>query len=343
MDLREKYSKVKVAFVVVLALIFISIIIGGAWGFFYVKSSIYSSMSAKSEKVQFSVVEGEGTRKVAEKLEDAGLIKSSWVLIGYMRLSKDKYLLQAGDYVLDRHSSMVEILNTLNEGKVTMGKVTIPEGLTNSQVGKVIVKNGIGTEEDFKKALIAEYDYDFLKNSSSGNLQGFLLPDTYFLSSKPTSQGVVEKMLGEFKDKADSIIKAGAEKRGLSYYQVLILASIVEREVPKSADRRVVAGIFLKRMKIGMSLESCATVQYALGTKKKILSSDDLAVDSPYNTYQIEGLPPTPIANPSLDSIKAVLNPKGTNYLYFFSGKNGKTYFSATNDEHEAKKAHYLY
>ena len=260
----------------------------------------------------------------------------------YLKYKGEGAHIQAGDYTFSKNLSMIQVMEILTKGKVTSGKITIPEGWANKQIEDEIVKKGIGTSEDFKNSLSKKYNYDFLKESPNGDLQGFLYPDTYFLSSKPTSDEVVSKMLAEFSQKADSKIRAGVGNEGLNYYQVLTLASIVEREVQSNSDKKKVASVFLNRLSIGMKLDSCATVQYVLGNNKRILSDEDISLDSPYNTYKVSGLPPSPIANPSLESIEAVLQPDKTDYLYFFSGRDGKTYFSKNQEEHEALKAKYL-
>ena len=212
----------------------------------------------------------------------------------------------SGDYELKRDYSMLEVVEVLTQGKISSGKITIPEGWTNKQIGKEIAKKGIDTEDSFKNALTESYDYDFLKESPSRDLQGFLFPETYFLSSRADSKEVIKKMLEEFSLTVDPKIKEKIDSQNLTYYQVLILASIIEREVTSSEDMKKVASVFLNRMENGMKLDSCATVEYVLGTKKRILSSEDIALDSPYNTYQNEGLPPTPIANPGLESIEEI-------------------------------------
>lgn len=299
-------------------------------------------MSQSSEEVQFTVEKGESTTEISKKLEENGLVQNSFVFLLYLKYKGQGAKVQAGEYKIPKNLTMIQVLDIISQGKITSGKITIPEGWTNKQIEEELVKKGIGTSEDFKAALNKKYSYDFLKESPSGDLQGFLFPETYFLSSKPTSQEVVDKMLGEFSKQADPKIKKKVGTNGLSYYQILTLASIVEREVTSDEDKKKVASVFLNRLNIDMKLDSCATVEYVLGTKKRILSSDDISIDSPYNTYKNRGLPPTPIANPGLTSIEAVLEPDNTDYLYFFSGKDGKTYFSKNQEEHEALKEKYL-
>ncbi len=325
-----------------LGLFVILVLLAGVLAAQYIHSALYEPVSSSNETVKFTITKGEGTRNIAEELEKQHLIKSSLVFIGYLKYSNRKISVQVGDYAIHRNSTMIQIIDKFAKGDVITTKITIPEGWTDQQIEDYLVKKGITTQADFKSALKKDYGFDFLKKSPDGSLQGFLYPDTYILSSKPTAEEAIFKMLAEFQKKADPEIRAKMGAEQLSYYQVLTLSSIVEREVQTKADKKAVAGIFLNRLSIDMNLDSCATVQYVLGTNKKILSDQDIAVDSPYNTYLNKGLPPGPIANPGMDSIEAVLNPAKTDYFYFFTGKDGKTYFSKTAEEHEAKKAKYL-
>ncbi|MDO8507580.1 MAG: endolytic transglycosylase MltG [bacterium] len=318
------------------------IFLGSIFSVFYVDTRVKKPMSGSAQEVQFTVVKGESTTEISKDLEQKGIVQNSFIFLLYLKYKGQGTLVQAGDYKIAKNLTMIQVLDIITQGKITSSKITFPEGWTNKQIEEEIVKKGIGSSEDAKNAINKKYNYDFLKESPSGDLQGFLFPDTYFVSSRPTSQEVIDKMLKEFSDKADQKIRAGAGKQGLDYYQILTLASIVEREVTSSEDKKKVASVFINRLNIGMKLDSCATVEYVLGTNKRILSEDDISIDSPYNTYKNTGLPPTPIANPGLESIEAVLSPENTNYYYFFSGKDGKTYFSENQDQHEALKAKYL-
>lgn len=339
---KEKKIWIEKKFFFIPMFLVLFLLISALLGVSYINSEVKKPMSRSAEEIKFTVQKGESTTEISKKLEQGHLIKNSFIFLLYLKYKGQASQIQAGDYTLTKNLSMVQVMEVLTKGKVTSVKITIPEGWTNKQIEDEIVKKGIGTGEDFKNALNKKYNYDFLKESSNGDLQGFLFPETYFISSKPTSEEVIEKMLGEFSAKADSRIRKKVGINGLSYYQILTLASIVEREVTNKEDKKKVASVFLNRLENDIKLDSCATVEYVLGTKKRILSSDDISIDSPYNTYRNKGLPPTPIANSGLDSIEAVLEPEETDYLFFFSGKDGKTYFSKTQEEHEDLKAKFL-
>lgn len=209
-------------------------------------------------------------------------------------------------------------------------------------MGERLEANGIVTKKDFLEAAKKDYDYDFLEGKpSTVDLEGFLYPDTYIFEKDVTADEVVGKMLENFDKKLTADIKAKADKSDLSLYEIVTLASVVEREVAKPSDRRLVASVFSNRLEIGMALESCATIQYITGENKKQFTYAETRVASPYNTYINRGLPPGPIGSPSIDSILAVIEPEDSGYLYFLSA-DGTTYFSRTFEEHEAKKARYL-
>jgi len=337
----KKFFLKKKRFIIPLTFIFLlaSFII---FSITYISSDIKKPVSSNAKELKFTISDGESTQDISDRLKKDGLIRNSLIFTVYLKYKGKSSSLQVGDYTLNTKYSALEVMEILTKGKVTSGKITIPEGWTKKQIGEELVKKGIGSKEEVETALNKKYDRKFLGESPSGNLEGFLFPDTYFLSSRAKPGDVIEKMLDEFGKKADSDIRSKTEKEGLSYYQTLILASIVEREVVTKEDKRKVAGVFLNRLNSGIRLDSCATVEFVLGTKKRILSEEDIAIDSPYNTYRVDGLPPTPISNPGLDSIEAVLNPEETDYIFFFSGRDGKTYFSKTSDEHEALKARYL-
>jgi UPF0755 protein len=180
--------------------------------------------------------------------------------------------------------------------------------------------------------------------------EGYLFPDTYLIPEQATAGGIIEILVNNYYRRFDDSLKAKAKKNGLSEKEVLILASLVEKEGRNDADRQKVASIILKRYRKDWPLQIDATIQYALGYQanektwwKKVLTADDLSIDSPYNTYKNTGLPPGPICNPGLSSITAVANANvNTPYWYYLSDKNGKMHYSKTLEEHNANIKSYL-
>ena len=309
--------------------------------YLYLNHYMTTKNTTKTEKA-FIIKEGDGVRQISKNLQQAGLISTDWPLLIYLKMNGLSGKIIAGEYSITPESTPRKIVEIITGGKVSTDKITIQEGWTNNQIGDYLEKKKIVSKASFLIAAKKNYDYDFLKDKPVNvDLEGFLFPDTYQLPTKVSADQIVEMMLKNFDNKLTPQLKKDAEKTGLNLYQVVTLASIVEREVAKPEDRKLVAGIFLSRLRENMALESCATIQYILGENKEQLTYDETRIPSPYNTYLNPGLPLGPIGNPGIDSIEAVIFPEITEYRYFLSA-DGVTYFSKTFDEHEAKKVKYL-
>lgn len=296
----------------------------------------------KGTEITFVVTKGDGVRKISANLEKDKIISQDITFMLYLKLSGLSSSIKAGEYRLSPSMSPLTIADILTKGKVASKKITIPEGWTIDDIGNYLEKQGVVKKVDFVAATEKNYSYDFLADKPAGqSLEGYLFPDTYQISATATSEDIVRLMLDTFSQKLTSDIRAAISKSGMNIYETVTLASIVEREVSKPEERKVVAGIFLNRLNTGMALESCATIQYILKSNEERFSYVQTRVESLYNTYLHPGLPVGPIGNSGIDSIQAVLFPERTSYLYFFSS-NGTTYYSKTLDEHEAKIAKYL-
>lgn len=215
-------------------------------------------------------------------------------------------------------------------------RVTVPEGLNNKEVGERVAQQTSGaiTEAEFSQALSAgHYDYPFLEGAG-GNLEGFLFPNTFEMTSQTTAREAVKMMLDSFGDQSESLEWERAESLGVTPYQVVVAASIIEKEVKRPEERPLVASVIYNRLSRNMKLGMCSTVIYALGEWKPALTEKDTQVDSPYNTYRIDGLPPGPICNPGFESLRAALHPESTDYLYFIlTGPDGKTSFTGDYEQ----------
>lgn len=244
--------------------------------------------------------------------------------------------------------------------------IRLIEGWSNKEIGDYLEKQGIINASDFKKAIIGFNLDGFPKIplNAKGNLQGFLYPDTYrlFKSIKdqtitPTQiagNTIITKLLSTFESKLPKNAESLAKMQGISLYEAIILASIVENETGRNAntelakagldkERKIVAGIFYNRLRTKMPLQSDATINFISGKNDPAPSLKDLEIESPYNTYKNRGLPPTPISNPSLSSISAVLNPSNTDFFYFLHKQpSGEPVYSKTFDEHIKNKLKYL-
>ncbi|NTW15426.1 MAG: endolytic transglycosylase MltG [Candidatus Moranbacteria bacterium] len=297
-----------------------------------------------SGPVIVTVGEREGVVVLATDLRRRGIIASELPFLYHVFREGLRTRLLAGRYALSGEMSIPDIARKIVRGEtVEKGvKVTFPEGLTAAEMAERLDAAGFDGASFLSAvahpAAALRERYPFLSVAPAGaSLEGFLFPDTYFFDPTQGTDAVIGKMLDAFGKTVEPLLKRKpAEQR----FEALTLASIVETEVRTDADRGVVADLFLRRIALGMPLQSDATVRYALGETKVKHSLKDIAVDSPYNTYANKGLPPGPISNPGLSSIRAVLDPTPNRYLYFLNNpETGETVFAETFEEHIANKA----
>jgi UPF0755 protein len=199
-----------------------------------------------------------------------------------------------------------------------------------------LIEEGLITSEDELFAITGD-------PVSSGSMEGYLFPDTYRFYSDATVQDVVEKMQETFEQKVTQEMLDEIESQGKTLDEVVVMASVLEREARGEEDMGMVADIFWRRYEVGMALQSCASVNYITGKSDPAITYEDQQIDSLYNTYQYAGLPPGPISNPGLTAINAVIYPTANEYWYFLNDDDGVTHYATTNDEHVANKVNYLY
>lgn len=286
-----------------------------------------------------SVQRGESVSNVATQLQQRGLLRSAdlFVLASYATGRWRK--LQTGRYEFDGSMSALAMLEALSSGTHRAWRwLTIPEGYNLHQIAEQVQSNGLGSAAAFLEAARdgSRYGREYLPVGAS--LEGFLFPETYRVESEETEADIIEQMLNQF----DSAVWRGLFKQQATYgtrslHDILTLASLVEWEARKEAERPVIAGVLMNRLRRGQKLECDATVQYALGDGRKTrLMNEDLKVDSPYNTYLHAGLPPGPICNPGLASIRAAMNPASVPYCYYVAALDGSHVFSVSYEEHLA-------
>ena len=212
------------------------------------------------------------------------------------------------------------------------------------EIAEDLAREGIATQQEFMNVVQkANFDYDFLKDRTEGaSLEGYLFPDTYRIGQETNSREIITKMLENFDNKLSDKRRTDIKSQGKTIFEIIIMASLIEKEVSEAKDRPIVAGIFYNRLDLDQALESCATIQYILGTNKKRFSYEETRTESPYNTYTNVGLPPGPICNPGLPAIKAAIYSQDSEYLYFLSDNKGKTHYAKTATEHEVNIAKYL-
>lgn len=288
--------------------------------------------------VTLEVKRGEAAISVGKRLEESGLIRS-WILWNIIaRLDKEH--IKSGRYRIDGHPTQLELRSILVEGKQLLVRVTIPEGVSLKKSASILDSTGIVSAEDFLQAahnqeLLSEYAIP------AASFEGYLYPDTYFFPHEYPAEQVIKTMADTFFKKIEAIHKNASELSAEELFERVVIASIVEREYRVSDEAALMAGVFYNRLRIGMALQSCATVQYVITDildrpHPEVLYNRDLEIESPYNTYIRAGLPPGPISNPGAVSLHAAFNPMPSNYLYFrlVDPAEGRHRFSKTLDDH---------
>jgi len=297
-----------------------------------------------STEVMFTVPSGASTTKIATLLKEENLIKSEQ---GFKFLSKDlgsDGKMQAGDYMISPSMGGQEIIEKLVAGDIYIETTTftIPEGFEVRHIVDALEAEGLVDRDVFYLSLAEDtFTNDFLNDVERNyNLEGYLFPDTYEIEVGASEHEIIQLMLNRFDRFLTDDVQAILNEKGLSLNEFVTMASIVEREAQIEEERGKVASVFYNRIDRNMMFQSCATVQYVLGERKDVLSYDDIAIESPYNTYKYPGLTPSPIANPGEASLMATLHPDETEYLYFRRSvkDDGSQVFSRTLREHEAAK-----
>jgi len=297
---------------------------------------------------KFLVKNGQGVNEISHNLDEAGLIKSKLVFETWLWLKKSEDKIQAGVYDVPAGVSIRRLVNMFLIGSSSSQRaITLLEGWSRPFMAEATAKSGYSADEFLEltaKKSSWEDKYAFLSDApDSASLEGYIFPDTYFVDDSTSLETLVAKCLNNFDKKLTDDLRQEIENQGKTIYEVITLASIIEREVPVSSDKKMIADVFLKRLDAGIGLQSDATINFITGKKDPSPSLDDLQIDSPYNTYKYRGLPPGPIASPGIDSIEAVLYPTSNDYYYFLTTDEGEVIYSKTHEEHVANKQKYLY
>lgn len=295
--------------------------------------------------VKVDIVPGTSVAGVAAQLDDRGVISSARIFRLYLKVKGGAGAIQAGEYELRKSLSMGQAQAALRRGpSIRFEKLTIPEALTLDQIADRVGAVPGRNREKFLAAAKSGAVRSRWQPPGQNNLEGLLFPDTYLLTDKEDETAIVRRLVGRFEAVADEV---GLGQEGgqvnlpsLSPYQLVVAASLVESEAKVHEDRPLIASVIRNRLQKGMRLQIDATVLYALGKHKERVLYKDLEVDSPYNTYRIDGLPPTPISAVGKASLEAMLDPADTTYLYYvLADKSGKHAFATTSAEFEALKA----
>ena len=291
------------------------------------------------------VEKGDNIEIVGAKLAQRHLVRSGLAFAMLGRLCGDARRIRPGAYRFDQRMSAFDMLDSLSHNGKSVVWITVPEGFTAAQIAERVEHLGIGSRDVFMNLVLKECP-DSVRNivpCPVGSLEGYLFPSTYPAVRDERELGLIVQMLEAFKSKVYDHIKDELPGENVAakndyLYKIIIIASMVEREAKIEADRPLISAVIWNRLKKGMKLEVDATVVYAIGSHRQRLTYEDLRIDSPYNTYLYAGLPPGPICNPGLPSIRAALHPAKVDYLFYVAKPDGSHIFSRTFEEHVAAK-----
>jgi len=328
-------------------IVIVAVIAIGVGGFSVIMGAADKALDPESTATMtVEIPSGSSTTKIGTILADQGIIDSadSFKLQSKMKGMDGKY--KAGEYTLSPAMTMTEIMDILVSGNVNTVRFTIPEGLRVDEVADKLEAEGLINRDLFMKEIESgEYSYKFLKDAPAGKLrlEGYLYPNTYDVFTTASEHDIIDRLLRQLDTVFTDDMYQRTEELGMDINEVMTIASLIERETMVDSEKAKVASVIYNRLEIGMKLQIDATVQYAMGESKQFLTYKDLEIESPYNTYQIDGLPPGPICSPGEASIKAALYPEDTDYIYYVlsAAKDGTHKFAKTGAEFQKYKQEY--
>ncbi len=341
----------------IILVILILVIIAG-WMF----KLVYISQSGIGDIKIFTIESGEGVNAISRNLKNEGLLDNSLIFETLLWLKNNESKIQAGEYHLQDTQSINDLIKTLITGEAVINEIEIKilEGWNLRDVGFYLENQGIAQAEELWElvgfpgvdhelatdlSLPIDYaaDYEFLKEKPKNlSYEGYLFPDTYRIFKNTTVKDIVIKMLNNFDKKITSKMLGDIKNQDKTLYEILTLASIIEKEGDTPENKKKVAGVYHNRLEIGMALQADPTVNYITGKTTDRPTYEDIETDNHYNTYMYPGLPPGPITNPGLDSIKAAIYPDRNNYFYFINTPDGEMVFAKTFDQHKANRVKYF-
>jgi UPF0755 protein len=346
----------KKIFIAILVLIILMVFIG--WLF----KMVFISQTGSNQTKIFVIEEGQGVNQISQNLKKQGLLNNSFVFETYLWARNLENKLQAGEHKLNDTWSIRRLVNALISGHAIENEqdITILEGWNLRDIAEYLATENIVTKEDFYQITglpAVDYDrnpdlprpedfsadYEFLTEKPDNvSLEGYLFPDTYRIFKETTAEEIVRKMLANFDRKISSQMLGDIYNQNKKLYEIVTLASIIEKEGDTPENKKKVSGVYYNRLDLGMALQADPTVNYVTGKVTDRPTFDDIASDNPYNTYQYPGLPPGPICNPGLDSIMAAIYPDKNDYYYFINTPDGEMIFAKNFEEHKQNRAKYF-
>lgn len=341
----------------IIAILLIGLVAAGSW------TAVVVSTPHTAGVTGFEVVKGDSVRAVAVRLKESGVIRSVAYFVWSTREARLETSLQPGVYDLSGEETMNGIAEVLSRGGTGSKEFTlrVTEGQNLSDIKQALADAGFTGDDLFRTTGIPATDHRTFSSDSAPqpkdfskdfpfmaqkppyiSFEGFLFPDTYRIYRDATTEEVVKKLLANFDRKLTTELRSKIVAKGRTIFDVIIMASIVEREVRTPVDRRMVADLFWRRIGAGMALQADSTVNYATGKSLPSVTFEDLKNISAYNTYKYRGLPPGPISNPGLDAIEAAIEPTSNLYWYFLTDADGTVHYARTYEAHLKNKQNYL-
>lgn len=351
-------SRIKILLKIFLGAISLAVFFAGL-ALFSPISLFKTSAFQNNGKAVFTVEKGKTLLEIAKDLKEKGIVINKEVFVFYVMLKGREKDIVAGDYLITDEMSAADAAEKLINAETILVKLTIPEGFNNRQVAESLKKAFSGDffaseslflekQKELEKIEVFRASdlkgkFSFLEEAGEqALLDGFLFPDTYQFSVSQTVGEIAEIMLENFDKKFTLDLREEIEKQGKTVFDIVIMASLLEKEVRSYEERQIVSGILWKRIEAGMPLQVDATIAYLLGKKTTSISIEETKIDSLYNTYKYKGLPAGPICNPGISAIKAAVYPEDSDFWFYLSTPEGETIFSKTYEEHLAAKYKYL-
>ncbi|MGL5615629.1 MAG: endolytic transglycosylase MltG [Sarcina sp.] len=305
---------------IIIILVTLVVIIIGFFSYKYISVTKNPFNGTSEKNISLTISQGESFYSVLDKLKTEGILKSPLITKIYLKLHSFNGSIKPGEYEIPIDSTLEKFVSMVENGDTANYRVTFPEGYTVEQIAEKLSEMGIVNKEEFLTAVKNYPLPSFIKANSERryNLEGFLYPDTYEIPRNYDSNQIITMMLNRFKEVMLKVQKdTGVNIPESDYEKYVNIAAMIEREASSNENRALVSSVIYNRLKIGMPLQIDATVLYALGEHKNIVTYKDLEVKSPYNTYEVKGLPVGPICNPGIESLIAAVKPATTDYIYY--------------------------
>jgi UPF0755 protein len=317
----------------------VGVIVGAASLWF--RDAVYIDRGLPAKQTDVIIQRGATFSEVVSTLSNAGVLGQPLAFRILARLRHVDSSIKAGEYRFPAHQTSDEVLRRLVRGEQFAVWVTIPEGYTAREIARTLGGRALGDAGAYDRVFLHDGGIE-LGGSRTPNLEGYLFPSTYLIPTGDSPRGVAKILVDQFRRELPADAAARAKALGRSLPEIVTIASLIEREGKADEDRPLIASVIYNRLRLGMPLEIDASIEYTFPEHHDVITKRDLEIDSPYNTYRHNGIPPTPIANPGKASLDAAFQPAKSDYLYYVAKPDGHSAFAKTLQEHNANVERYL-